>query len=60
MEKGLCWGSIGIAGLMALLFLLDLIAGIPFGGLDSLVDILGILTSILVLFLGWDALRDLR
>lgn len=60
MEKGLCWGSIGVAGLLVLLFLLDLILQIPFGGLSGVVDILGILASALVLFLGWDALRDLH
>jgi hypothetical protein len=60
MEKYLCWGAIGVAGLMLLLFLLDIIVGIPFGGLSSAVDIFGILASGLVLFLGWDALRDLR
>jgi hypothetical protein len=60
MEKWLCWSAIGVAGLMLLLFLLDLILSFPFGGLNSVVDIFGILASGLVLFLGWDALRDLR
>jgi hypothetical protein len=60
MEKWLCWGAIGVAGLMLLLFLLDIIVSIPFGGLSATVDVFGILASGLVLFLGWDALRDLR
>jgi hypothetical protein len=60
MEKWLCWGSIGVAGLMLLLFLLDIIFSFPFGGLSPTVDVFGILASGLVLFLGWDALRDLR
>jgi hypothetical protein len=60
MEKWLCWSSIGVAGLMLLLFLLDIILGFPFGGLSAAVDVFGILASGLVLFLGWDALRDLR
>ena len=60
MEKWLCWGAIGVAGLMLLLFLLDLVVGIPFGGLSKAVDVFGLLSSGLVLFLGWDALRDLR
>jgi hypothetical protein len=60
MEKWLCWGSIGVAGLLLLLFLLDLIVSFPFGGLSTAVDIFGILASALVLFLGWDAMRDLR
>ena len=60
MEKWLCWGAIGAAGLMLLLFLLDIIFSFPFGGLSGAVDVFGILASGLVLFLGWDALRDLR
>jgi hypothetical protein len=60
MEKWLCWGSLGVAGLMLLLFLLDIFLGFPFGGLSIAVDIFGVLASGLVVFLGWDALRDLR
>jgi hypothetical protein len=59
MEKWLCWGSIGVAGLLLLLFLLDMVLSFPFGGMDTFVDIIGILASILILFLGWDAKRDL-
>ena len=32
MEKYLCYGALAVAGLMGLLFLLDLAAGVPFGG----------------------------
>jgi hypothetical protein len=60
MEKWLCWGSLGVSGLMLLLFLLDIFLGFPFGGLSIAVDIFGILASGLVVFLAWDALRDLR
>ncbi len=61
MEKWLCWSSIGVAGLMLLLFLIDITPlHFPFGGLSTTVDVFGILASGLVLFLGWDALRDLR
>jgi hypothetical protein len=60
MEKWLCWGSMGIAGLLLLLFLLDIALGIPYGGLSSIVDIIGILASGIVLYLGWDAFKDLR
>ncbi len=49
----------GVAGLLLLFFLLDLLLGIPFGGLSSLVDIIGIIASVLVLALAWDASRDL-
>jgi hypothetical protein len=60
MEKWLCWGSMGVAGLMLLLFLLDLFVKVPFGGVSIFVDILSILCSGVVLYLGWDASRDLR
>lgn len=60
MEKWLCWGSMGAAGLVCLLFLLDLIFGVPFGQISRVVDIISILGSGLVFYLAWDALRDLR
>ena len=61
MEKGLCYGALGVAVLMLLLFLLDLIAGFPFGGSPfSVVDILGILASGVVGYLAWNASRDLK
>ena len=41
MEKWLCWGSIGVAGLLLLLFLLDLFTSIPFQGISPTVDIMG-------------------
>jgi len=60
MEKWLCWGSMGVAGLLLLLFLLDLVMGIPFSGINWLVDIFGIIASGIVGYLAWDALKDLR
>jgi hypothetical protein len=59
MEKWLCWGSMGVAGVLLLLFALDLAIAIPFGGISMPVDICSILACALVLFLSWDALRDL-
>lgn len=60
MDKWLCWGSIGVSGLLLLLFLLDLFLSMPFGGISKVVDIFGILASGIVLFLAIDAFRDLR
>jgi hypothetical protein len=60
MEKWLCWGAMGISGFMGALFLLDVVIGFPFGKLSPVVDILGVLACAIVLFLGWDASRDLR
>jgi len=60
MEKWLCYGSMGVAGLLLLLFILDAALGFPFGRSSMVVDIVGILASALVLYLGYDASRDLR
>jgi hypothetical protein len=60
MDNWLCWGSIGVSGLLLLLFLLDLFLHFPFGGINGVVDVVGVLASGVVLFLGVDALRDLR
>jgi len=61
MEKWLCWGAMGTAGGLLLMFVLDLFTQkIPFGGLSSVVDVLGIISCGLVGYLGWDAFKDLR
>jgi hypothetical protein len=60
MEKWLCFGSMGIAGLLLLLFLLDIFLGFPFGKISIAVDVFGILASGVVLYLAYDAYRDLR
>jgi hypothetical protein len=60
MEKWLCWGTLGLSGLLLLLFLLDLVLKIPFGGLSRVVDIFGVIACAIVLYLGWDAFKDWR
>ncbi len=60
MEKWLCWSSMGVAGLLILLFLLDLFLSVPFGRVSPTVDVLVILSCGVVLYLAWDAFRDLR
>lgn len=62
MEKWLCWGSMGLAGLLLLIFLLDLVSHFLF--LDAtggrVTDIFAILCCGLLGYLAWDASRDLR
>jgi hypothetical protein len=60
MEKWLCYGAMGLGALALLLFLLDAAAGVPFGRVSVVVDVLAILAGGLVLSLGYDAYRDLR
>ena len=61
MDKALCYGALGIGALMMLVFLLDLVAGVPFGG-DKFVagDVFGLLASAIVVYLGYNASRDLK
>ena len=60
MEKWLCWVSMGLAGLCLLFFMLDLFLSVPFGGISKAVDVLVILSCGVVLYLAYDAFRDLR
>lgn len=61
MEKVMCYGALGVAGLMALLFLVDLVAGFPFGSGPFVVfDILGLLAAGITGYLGFNALRDVK
>ncbi|MCI0639773.1 MAG: hypothetical protein L0Y72_08910 [Gemmataceae bacterium] len=60
MEKYLCWSAMGISGLLLVVFILDFVIGIPFGGLSPFVSIVASLACALVFFLGWDAYQDVR
>ncbi|MCI0459595.1 MAG: hypothetical protein L0Z62_21815 [Gemmataceae bacterium] len=60
MEKWMCWGAMGVSGFLLFLFLLDLLLKFPFGGLNTIVDVLAILACAAVLYLGWDASKDLQ
>lgn len=61
MEKWLCYGTIGVAAVMGLVFLLDAIIGAPFGGKPFLIgDVLGFLAALIVGYLGFNASRDVK
>jgi hypothetical protein len=61
MQKWMCLGAIGIAGLALLLCALDLILGIPFGGGPYLLaDIGGILTAGILMYLAFNAYQDVK
>lgn len=60
MEKWLCWGSMGISGFVLLLFVLDILTGIPFGQLSLVVDIFGAVACGIVLYISWDTLKEWR
>jgi hypothetical protein len=61
MEKWLCWTSLGVAVLLLALFLPDLCLNFPFGkGISTTVDVIVLICAILLGYLSWNALRDLR
>lgn len=61
MEKALCYGALGIGALMLVVFLLDLVAGIPFGGgAFATGDVFGLFASAIVVYLAYNASRDLK
>ncbi len=58
--KRMVIGSMAAAGFVALLAVLDLVAKVPFAGFSMTMDILFLLAAAIVLYLGWDAYKDLR
>jgi hypothetical protein len=59
-EKVLCWVSMIVAGLVVVAFLLDAIAGLPFGRASILLDVLFIIGAAFVLWQGIETSRELR
>lgn len=64
MEKWLCLGSLTLAGVLLLVFLLDLVVPSHFLFLDAkggrVADVFAILCCALLGYLAWDASRDIR
>ncbi len=57
--RGVVFGSIGVAGLMALAAILDVAIGIPFQG-QMAMDIMFLLAAGLVIYIGIDCLKELK
>jgi len=57
--KKMIIGSMAASGLVAVLALVDMIIGMPFRG-STMMDIMFLISAALVLFLCWDAWKDLR
>lgn len=60
MAKKMIFASLGVAGLVALLSILDLTVKFPFAGYSLLLDICFLISSAIIGYLGWDAYRDNR
>jgi hypothetical protein len=59
MGKGMSIAGMLIGGLLALIFLLDMLLGIPFGGrAGAMVDLGFALCGIMLAYLGWNAFRE--
>lgn len=58
MTKNMIYGSMGAAGLVALLSILDLTLKVPFGGYSMLMDILYLVAAAIVLYMGWETFRE--
>ena len=59
LSQNVVYVSLGIAGLMAIASLLDLIMGVPFGG-QTLFDILFLISAGITGYLGFDCIKDAR
>lgn len=51
-------GSMAVAGLVAVAAILDMILAIPFSG-GMVMDIMFLLSAALVMYMGYDAIKDL-
>lgn len=59
MPKALCVAGMVVAVLVLLVFGMDVATGFPFNGASTLMDILLILCSLILGYLGWATLRQL-
>lgn len=57
--RGIVFGSIGVAGLLAVASVLDIVLGIPFQK-QMLLDIMLLLSAALVIYMGIDCLQDMK
>jgi hypothetical protein len=60
MSKALTILGMVVAGLVGLLFAVDLVAGIPFGGANIMMNIGALIGAAILGYLSWDAMRDVR
>jgi hypothetical protein len=59
LQKVLCGSALAIAGLLALVFLLDLAIKIPFGRFSWSTDVLVVLASALIIWQGLETWKEL-
>lgn len=59
-SKNMIIGSWVVAGLVALVAILDLALGIPFDRRMVVMDVLFLIGAAVIFYIGWDAFQDLR
>jgi hypothetical protein len=60
MSKALTIFGMVVAGLVALVFIADIAAGIPFEGASKTMDVGAIIGAGILGYLAWDAFREAR
>jgi hypothetical protein len=60
MSKAMTIVGMVVAGLVSLVFALDLAIGVPFSKASLMMDIGGIIAGLLLGYLSWDAMQDVR
>ncbi len=60
MSKAMTIVGMVVAGLVALVFALDLATGIPFSKASLLMDVGGMIAALVLGYLSWDAMKDVR
>lgn len=60
MSKAMTILGMAVAGLVGLVFVLDLAVGIPFDRANLTMDIGALLAAAILGYLSWDALREVR
>lgn len=60
MPKALTWIGLVIAALLLLIFGMDLAMAVPFKGASTLFDITIIICALIMGYLSWNTLRELR
>ena len=60
MGKAMSIAGMAVGGLIALVFILDLVLGFPFGGRVKTMDIGFFVCGLILAYLSWNALRDTK
>lgn len=60
ITKKMIFGSMGVAGLVAVASIADLAIKTPFGGYSTAMDIMFLVAAGIILYLGYDTYREMN